>query len=426
MSFIDAPLFLQQTLIIVFILAFVLAIVALFVTFILTRKSFLFILSPLTFLSSFLLVFLTMRGSYLHRVSKEVFEPSKTVLSWPLWVFVAVLLLLLALSVFEIVYSSLWNKEHISVLSVKESVDKLPSGICFFEKNGTIRLSNLKMNELAMSIMGHSLLDGARFCKDILKIDLLSDTSTSKVILVGERAYSFKLYSHTLEKKPLYELEVFDVTELHLLGKELEEKSLLLKERNKRLLSYGDRIEELTLEKELLAAKIQIHDQMGSLLLVTGKKMSENLSMKEKSELLEKWEEELKAFGRFGGEIKKKKELDVLKDVGSLIGISIHFEGEEPIQNSSEEKVFKVAIHECLTNASRHAGSKNLYVYGKYQDDKYEIILRNDGAKPKGEIVLGGGLSSLKALLIREGGTMKIYSQPEFRLVIETKKGGLA
>lgn len=429
MRFIDLPSSIIQGFVICFILLFVASIIGLFVTLILARKKYLIVLSSLTFLLSFVLVFLTMRGSYCYRLSRPVFESYFRVLSWPLWVFILVSSLLHISIVYELIFSYLWNKRHITLLSIKESMDSLPSGICFFEENGTVRLINLAMNDVSSRVAGSSLRNGVAFCRDILKIDIdkISMVEESpKVLLTGDKAFSFLLFKHQIEGECVYELEAFDVSELYRLAKELENKSSELKNRNKRLLQYGENIKELTSEKEVLAAKIHIHDELGKLLLITKKKLQENLTKEDKRELLSHWEKELGAFTTFSDKVEKKEELLVLKEVATLIGIDLHFEGEKPLPNTNEEKILKVAIHECLTNASKHAHAKNLYVQGKSQKDKYEIIIANDGEKPNNDIVLGGGLSSLKLLVERANGEMEVVSKPEFTLRISLKRGDLA
>ena len=194
MRFIDLPSSIIQGFVICFILLFVASIIGLFVTLIFARKKYLIVLSSLTFLLSFVLVFLTMRGSYCYRLSRPVFESYLWVLSRPLWVFIVVSLLLLISIVYELIFSYLWNKRHITLLSIKESMDSLPSGICFFEENGTVRLINFAMNDVSSRVAGSSLRNGVAFCRDILKIDIdkISMVEESpKVLLTGDKENAF-------------------------------------------------------------------------------------------------------------------------------------------------------------------------------------------------------------------------------------------
>ena len=86
MRFIDAPFYAQQIVIVILILALVLSIIGVYVTIILCKKKHLTIVAIFAFVLSFSSVFLTMHGSYLHRVNQLVFEPSSTFLSLPFWI----------------------------------------------------------------------------------------------------------------------------------------------------------------------------------------------------------------------------------------------------------------------------------------------------------------------------------------------------
>ena len=57
------------------------------------------------------------------------------------------------------------------------------------------------------------------------------------------------------------------------------------------------------------------------------------------------------------------------------------------------------------------------------KNGKYTIEIANDGEKPKGEIIEGGGLSGLRLLVERENGKMVIHSTPQFELLIELPQG---
>ena len=52
-----------------------------------------------------------------------------------------------------------------------------------------------------------------------------------------------------------------------------------------------------------------------------------------------------------------------------------------------------------------------------------EIAVTNNGEPPKSTIKEGGGFSSLRQLVEREGGVMKIQSRPRFCLEITLAKG---
>lgn len=141
MRFIDAPFYVRQMIVVSFIFTFVLAIIGLFASVRFYKKRRYIVLPAVTFALSFLSVFLTMCGSKLYRVGESVFEPSFTIISLPLWLHCVVAVVLLALAIYGLVSAVLWKKKHISPVSIKESADTLPVGICFYEQSGLVRFS---------------------------------------------------------------------------------------------------------------------------------------------------------------------------------------------------------------------------------------------------------------------------------------------
>ena len=154
MRFIDAPLYVRQMIVVSFIFTFVLAIIGLFASVRFYKKRRYIVLPAVTFALSFLSVFLTMCGSKLYRVGESVFEPSLTIISLPLWLHCVVAVVLLALAIYGLVSAVLWKKKHISPVSIKESADTLPVGICFYEQSGLVRFFNTEMNRLCVLATG--------------------------------------------------------------------------------------------------------------------------------------------------------------------------------------------------------------------------------------------------------------------------------
>lgn len=428
MRFIDAPLYARQIVVVSFILTFVLAIIGLFTAIRLCKKRRYIVLPAATFALSFLSVFLTMRGSYCYRVGKPVFEPSLTIISLPFWLHCVVAVVLIALAVYGLVSAVLWNKKHISPVSIKESADSLPAGICFYEQSGLVRLINTEMSRLCVLESGKALLDGASFWKNISQGEIeenclpLQTGENPIVEYEGGKVVSFKRYSHDIDGKTVYEIVAANVTERYRLTKELEQKQDELRSVNKRLIAYGDNVAFLTKEKELLAAKIRIHDDMGKLLLATKRSLAESSDETEQKRMICFWKAEIAALKSTRPRTKKDN-LQVITGAAKLVGVTVEFCGKQPKADTVNEKILTHAMHECLTNTVSHANGKTMTVTAKDENGKYVISITNDGEKPKGEIVEGGGLSGLRSLVERENGTMKIKSAPQFELSIELPQG---
>ena len=78
-----------------------------------------------------------------------------------------------------------------------------------------------------------------------------------------------------------------------------------------------------------------------------------------------------------------------------------------------------VAIHECLTNAVKHAKGKNLFVRVSNEGAQTVIALTNDGEPPAAPIVETGGLADLRKLAESRGVAMTVESAPEFCLKLK-------
>ena len=411
MRFIDAPFYARQMIVVSFILTFVLAIIGLFTSVRLCKRHRYLVLPAVTFALSFLSVFLTMCGSYLYRVGKSVFEPSLTIISLPLWLHCVVAVVLLALAVYGLVSAVLWNKKHISPVSIKESADSLPAGICFYEQSGLVRLINTEMNQLCVLASGKALLDGASFWRKIsqgeIEENCLPLQTGEKPIIEyeGGKVVSFKRYQHEIDDKTVYEIVATNVTERYRLTKELEQKLDELKAVNKRLVAYGDNVALLTKEKELLAAKIRIHDDMGKLLLATKRRLAEPLNETEQKQMICFWQAEIAALKSTRPRTKKDN-LQVIKDAAKLVGVTVEFRGEKPKADTVNEKILIAAMHECLTNTVSHANGKTMTVTVSDKNGKYTIEITNDGEKPKGEIIEGGGVRLVTSVV--KGLTAKV------------------
>lgn len=236
------------------------------------------------------------------------------------------------------------------------------------------------------------------------------------------KVVSFKKYTHEIDGKIVYEIVATDISERYRLTRELEQKLDELKKINNRLVVYGKNVAELTKEKEHLAAKIRIHNDMGKLLLTTKRKLNAPLTEAEGKELVSFWQAEIETL-KFTRKVSKKSNLKVIEDAAKLVGVNLIFEGEQPEPDTVREKILTQAMHECLTNTVSHANGKNMTVVVSEKNNVYTISIINDGEKPKGVIVEGGGLTGLRSLVERENGKMTLKSTPHFELLIELSQG---
>ena len=82
-------------------------------------------------------------------------------------------------------------------------------------------------------------------------------------------------------------------------------------------------------------------------------------------------------------------------------------------------------VFSLIKEEPEKGGAKTLYLH--FLHDVYDYIAQftNDGIQPTCDIVEGGGLSSLRRKIEREGGSMMVDAFPEFTLTVTLPmKGG--
>ncbi|MCQ2433548.1 MAG: hypothetical protein MJ175_13175, partial [Clostridia bacterium] len=99
----------------------------------------------------------------LHALTKKTTILDTWLYEMPLYFwFLNLAILSLSLAVVY-VRDSVWKKTHVSDISVKESLDTLPTGVCYYEENGYVGLANDRMRTLCQMMTGLSLENGAQF-----------------------------------------------------------------------------------------------------------------------------------------------------------------------------------------------------------------------------------------------------------------------
>lgn len=427
MSFMTAPSFLQKIILIGILLTTVFSACDLYLCARRKGKPYLSaVMQAIVFLlSAFLLVNLAV---YVNEKKVEKYPLlSMEVVKIPAWLFVVAETAMVILCVISIVVGYRSGKRHLSRMSVKESFDNLPSGICFYEESGLLRLANVQIKELCFKITGKPLLSGADFWNmlatetPILPNERVADGEKPMIRTDDGKVYSFKRIAHEIEGKKVCEIVATDITRRYYLSEDLSKKNKELAALNRRMRAYGENIQKLTAEKETLNAKIRIHDELGKLLLSTRKSLSEDLTPEAKRELLSAWKTDLLAMGSARSE-KVTDTYSGLYAAAKSVGVTLKITGRKPDEKNLKKIVVTAAI-ECITNTVKHAKGNAVTVELTEKGSFLEIAVTNNGEPPKATIKEGGGFSSLRQLVEREGGTMTIKSRPCFLLEITLPKG---
>lgn len=314
------------------------------------------------------------------------------------------------------------KKNMLTSDAIKQSFDVLPEGICFSEPNGYPLLINVKMVEIWSKVFEEKEMN-EKVCYAMLlegkinkRIQILRKTPTI-ILRDGDTVWDI----HRIRHEDAVETIVYDISEEYGLNYELETRKQKLSEINKRLKRYNKDVKNITREKEILAAKMRIHNDMGQFLLALKLELTQD--KKEKyGELMALWKYTVAVLRNEIKINKKGEDLEDLMLAASALGIKIKFMGELP-ENSKVKDVILKAAFECMTNTARHAGGDETYVK---IEDKEEVILcaiSNNGKAPEGDIKETGGLANLRNSVEAIGGNMVVEVTPEFILKIEFLKG---
>ena len=300
--------------------------------------------------------------------------------------------------------------------SVKEAFDHLPSGVCFFNKNGTLTLCNYQMYRVFFALTGTDLQSKAEF-DELLESRAEEIQRDGDVFLSGDgRAWQFVQEEITVQDGNVYtQVTASDVTELYNRQKELEEDNKKLAEDAQRIRRLSANIISLIREEEILNMKMRVHDDIGRSVIATRQFLQQGRPMEELD--LAPWKNAVRLLKHENELSEEQDAVDQLMNAAYSLGIKVSIDGSFPEDDAAKD-VFISVIRECMTNAVRHAGAKELYVRLACSDHTASVSVTNSGAVPTEKIVEGGGLTSLRILVKKCGGTMELKTVPRFELTV--------
>ena len=382
------------------------------------------------------------------------------------WIIVAlVIVVIFAAEVLCLVAVNRAGRDKLSPGSVKESLDALPDGVCFFSEDGRILLSNRRMQHISSDITGIGILNGEKLWRCIEEKSVKTDVSDGLVILTSDsKVWNVRRSEIEAEGNRINEIVALDVTEQYELRRELEERNERLNSVNERLRIFSRDMSRLTAEKELLDAKIKVHDDLGRSLLAFRAYLTAEPSKRDRSKLLPLWRYVISVMKK---ETAPSEEWDAIEKTAESLHIQIEINGDLPagladlpvnqfgdlpagladLPVSGEVRsAIMAAIRECLTNTARHARGDRLFVLIKCGAEQgadhastsgnpsasgtapcadaphgIRVEITNNGRAPLVPIQEAGGLSNLRHMVERAGGIMTIESSPQFLLRLDFK-----
>ncbi len=304
-----------------------------------------------------------------------------------------------------------WKEVHITPMSVKDSIDTLHAGLCYWEDGGRMILSNRKMDEICLALSGEMLLNGEKFYECIEPECMPMPDGTWKYFFHNQVAF---------EDKQIHELVAVDVTELYKKNELLEQETISLQKMNESLRRYNQNIEETVRKQEILDTKVYIHDEMNRLMLVTTANAETPVSEEEFKEILTLWRNNAILLGAESNKIRGNTDITEVNQLAELLGIQLNWWGEQPESlPASVREVFIMVAREAIANAVKHAEAKNITIGIHERDKKLLIEISNDGKLPAGKIALGGGLTNIKRMVEEKRGQFRVEAKEQFRMILE-------
>lgn len=349
-------------------------------------------------------------------------EKYKTWLPLPMWLLWCITFAADFLILWDVAGLLRQGRQSLSRDSIKQALDMLPSGICYFTSSGSVKLCNRQMGSLFRTLSQSDLQNLAELrdalsdcdaCSGVIRLSQERQT----YLFPDGRAWRYRQTEVKASDGATYTEAIFsDITELYNKNLELKAQIKRLKVIALELKWLSDNALILTREKEVLSAKTKLHDDMGAGLIAI-RRVLNNSRTEEAANAIDLFRRAVSAIKYDNAYPMGRSELDRFLQDAEAIGIKVNLTGELPEQEEIRH-VMILAMRECLTNSVRHAGAAAIYITVEKKGDSISMKITNDGKPPETEVVPKGGLHNLYRHIMDCGGTMEIQSKPRFVLTV--------
>ena len=300
--------------------------------------------------------------------------------------------------------------------TIRQTVDLLPTGLMVSEPDGTVLLANLSMTELCRKLTGELLSDAGRFWQYVE-----SKSENGLIRTADGETWQFQKSLFTLDGKDYDQITAADMTEQYRVTEELSQKNLHLKEVQDRMKTVAAKERSLVADREIMQARMTVHDRMGAVLL-SGKYYLDHPENVKEDELLR-----LLEFSNHFllGEVEQpENKSDPMQEAiltAKRIGVAVEIFGEFP-KGETAKRILAQAVDQCAANTARHAGGDLLSVAITESVEQITASFANNGRAPEGPVTETGGLAVLRQTVEDAGGSMTVQSEPVFLLTITIPK----
>ena len=326
--------------------------------------------------------------------------------AWAYWL-IAFILFTLA-TVLLLGYNIRYDKRYITPGTVKVYLDKIPCGICCWRENGQVLFSNICMNELCIALTGQTLLNGNH----------LREAVAEDIQILGETVWRFATRDMYVDGEHLYEMIASDISGEYAKTCALEKDKTELSRLNRELWEYYASIDESVHRREILQAKMNIHDEMNRLMLSTvavDKEDTEALN-----HIFSLWEQNALLLCMEADSERRQQQTDSIDALAEMLGVHLTWRGElPPAFDENQRSLFFSAAREAIANAVKHAQAKNMEI--SIEQTPQAVICRfcNDGSVPAHEVQFEGGLANLSLLAQKQGAAISLEINTKFSLLVK-------
>lgn len=312
----------------------------------------------------------------------------------------------------------MFRRKKIGRGSIKEGFDHLPAAVCYFNEKGLLVLCNHAMDRLCFDLTDRDLQmeSDLRFAVEQLPDGIFMESET--------KVWKFRKTSLIVEGTPFTEYVASDITQFYQQNEELRVKNHELMEVLASMEEIQRNLVAIAREEEILSMKMMIHNEMGQSVLSLHRYYANDCPRDERDALIHRMENTVAMLYHEVGKTDQVDDWEDLLSTAQAVGANIALTGTMP-NEKAVKSLLVAAMRECLTNVIRHAGGNTIYVTLEQEPDFVTAQITNNGEAPTETIVEGGGLSSLRRMIEKSGGTMNIQSFPEYKLTVSVPlKGG--
>ena len=316
------------------------------------------------------------------------------------------------------------NRKVINHSSIKEAFDNLPAGVCFFNEAGLPVLCNRAMHRFSFAVCGKDVLFITDL-RDCLSEDFVPVTGTEKAgkifTLSDGKVWQLEERTITRENGEVYTQYVtLDVTQLQRNRLALMEENVQHRKVQTQLQQLSANVVAITREEEILNTKMRIHDEIGKCLLAAQQYLKDDAAKPLPDALVASWQRAVSML-RYSNETEDEDMLLQIRKTCAFVKLEYVQTGQLPT-DEHVAYLLTCAVRECVTNAVRYAEATALYVDFSETGVAATVTITNNGKTPTDEIKEGGGLSTLRRRIEREGGSMQVLAQPKFQLTVTVPK----